>query len=179
MRIEMGDQEPRRDPSRSGALVRRVVFAVAALTSGAALLAGCPGTLDDKEKFTTTGGPGECPEITAYLKTNCGGSGCHGAMLPASNLDLESPGVEERIADKAGMCAGLIANTSDPEASLLYTKLLNPPGCNAQMPFLREELPSNEINCILLWLDTIAPGTPVDAGTQDAADDGPEDAAMD
>jgi hypothetical protein len=177
MRTEMG--EPRRDSSRAGALVRRAVFAAFALTSGAALLAGCPGTLDDKEKFTTTGMTGECPEINAYLKTNCGGAGCHGPTMSASNLDLESPGIEERIADKPGLCAGLLANTSDPESSLLYTKLLSPPGCNSQMPFLREPLPSNDVLCILMWLDTIAPGTPVDAGMQDAQDDGPDDAATD
>ncbi|MCK6592034.1 MAG: hypothetical protein L6Q76_31160 [Polyangiaceae bacterium] len=138
----------------------RAVLGAAAMVSAAALLGGCPGTLTDEEKaqFLTGGGPVECGPIGPFLETNCGGTGCHGAMMPASNLDLVSPGVDERVADKTSLCGGLLANTSDPQASVIYTKLLKTPPCGARMPFFRDPLSDEQAACILTWLEGIEPG---------------------
>jgi hypothetical protein len=145
-----------------------VVIGAVGLFSTAALLAGCPGTLTDEEKAKFTGGGTtfECEEIGPYLTKKCGTAGCHGATTPASNLDLVSPGVEQRIANKTAMCGGLLANTNDPQSSSIYTKLLDPPPCGARMPFLQEKLPDEEIDCVLTWLEGIEGGGPVemDAG---------------
>lgn len=146
--------------STEKSLFQRVLLGATGMMSAAALLAGCPGTLTDEEKAKFTGGGGtfECEAIGPYLETKCGSAGCHGAMTPASNLDLVSPGVDERIADKVSMCGGLLANTSDPPASVIYTKLQEQPPCGAPMPFLQERLPDEEIACILTWLEGIEPG---------------------
>jgi hypothetical protein len=158
-----------------------VILGAVGLTSAAALLAGCPGTLtdDEKAKFTVGGGTFDCEEIGPYLEKKCGNAGCHGATTPSSNLDLVSPGVEARIADKTAMCGGLLANTSDPQASVIYTKLLEMPPCGARMPFLQEALPEEEALCILTWLEGIEGGGPVDMDGGAGGSDGGEGDASD
>jgi uncharacterized membrane protein YgcG len=164
MRIELKDQSPlsaragagRRGARATRALVAKALMGAAALLPLAVMLVGCPGTLDDAEKAKFTGGgSGECPDVKTLLAEKCGGMGCHGPMLPSSNLDLESAGVEGRIVNKSSMCGGFLANTTDPEASVIYTKLLDPPMCGGRMPFLREPLPQSEISCVLEWLGTL------------------------
>ena len=155
---------------RSGLQARglweRAAIAAMGMVSAAALLAGCPGTLTDEEKAQFTGGGPAvpCEAIGPYLAKKCGSAGCHGAMTPASNLDLVSPGVDERIADKTAMCGGFLANTTDPQASVIYTKLLDQPPCGARMPFLQAALPAAEIDCVLTWLEGIEPGSAGGAG---------------
>lgn len=173
--MSIENEEQGGDAACSGrSLWKRVALGVVGLTSVAALLAGCPGTLTDEEKAKFTGGGGtfECPDIYPYLAEKCGTAGCHGATMPTSNLDLVSPGIEGRIANKTALCGGLLANTSDPQASVIFTKLLDPPPCGARMPFLKEALPDAEVDCILTWLEGIEGSAPVeDAGAGDASDD--------
>lgn len=183
MSIETSGRKPPYPPSSpsGGSVWRSVLLGVVALTSAAALLAGCPGTLTDEEKakFTGSGGPTfECEAIGPYLEKKCGSAGCHGATTPASNLDLVSPGVEERIADKTAMCGGLLVNTNDPQASVVYTKLLDPPPCGGRMPFLQEALPSEEIDCVLTWIEGIEPSgmMEMDGGAGGSSGDASDDA---
>src|SRR4051812_2866149 len=94
----------------------------------AAALAGCPGTLKDKERFLVDGGGGgaaPCPDVPAeILAGKCGGNGCHGGTVPAQGLDLESPGVAARVVGKPAMeCTGILADPQDPTGSVIYTKL--------------------------------------------------------
>ncbi|HLM72976.1 MAG TPA: hypothetical protein VK459_09805, partial [Polyangiaceae bacterium] len=85
MSIERGGQNPTpAGAARRGlrSLWRSVILGAVGLTSAAALLAGCPGTLTDEEKAKFTGAAGgtfECEAIGPYLEKKCGNAGCHGA----------------------------------------------------------------------------------------------------
>lgn len=130
-----------------------------ALTLGTLLMtvfAGCPGTLDNKDQFLAGGA--NCPsDVPAFLAQKCGTANCHSSAAPAAMLDLQSPGVEARVTDKTGaQCIGKLANTSDPENSLLYTKLLDPPGCGLRMP-IGAPLSAEEAICIAQWIETLTP----------------------
>lgn len=141
---------------------------------GGLLLAatGCPGTLEDKDRFLADtdgaaldgGGDGAdgpaadgataCGDVVARIfQPQCGSSGCHGAMAPQQALDLVSPGVAARVVGVTGKgCAGALADPSNPQASLLYSKLLARPPCGAQMPLAQPPLGSADVACILAWI---------------------------
>jgi len=121
--------------SRCAALL--LVLAVAAL-----VLSGCPGTLEDKERFlvdaghaghtgsdggsAATGGEaaaagktnsdldaGPCGDVvTRIFVPSCGGTGCHDAKGPQQDLDLVSPGVAARVVGVPGI--GCTATLADP-----------------------------------------------------------------
>jgi len=126
-------------------------------------VAGCPGTLTDKERFLLDGGPdstlpldagGSCGDVVSRIfQPQCGNSGCHGAMAPQQNLDLVSAGVAARVVGVSGTeCSGVLANPASPETSLLYTKLSAHPPCGAQMPLAATPLSSADIACVLQWI---------------------------
>src|SRR5262249_11183603 len=102
----------------------------------------CPGTLQDPERFVhdaATDGPtvdpeagaaaGGCPDVpTQVFAARCGVAGCHSATGPSNGLDLASPNVADRI---TGACAhggaGYLVDPTNPSASVIYKKLMNPP----------------------------------------------------
>jgi hypothetical protein len=134
------------------------------------LLAGCPGKLQDKARFLVDAGdldaadaPGEAgagPELgpcgdvpTRLFVPSCGGTGCHGATAAQQDLDLVSADVASRVVGvQAKVCVGTLADPSNPESSLLYTKLLTGPACGAQMPLARPPLSSTDAACVLSWI---------------------------
>jgi hypothetical protein len=146
-------------------------FAVAA-----SLIAGCPGKLDDKQRFldyvppeagpdaeaTLEAGPGAgggpsngaCGDIIdRVFAPSCGDTGCHGAVAPQQGLDLVSPDVASRVVGVSGKaCVSVLADPANPEASLLYKKLLPAPGCGAQMPLARPPISSEDVACVLAWI---------------------------
>ena len=94
---------------------------------------GCPGRLEDPERFEGDGA-GVCTldvERT-LLPTSCGGGGCHGSSNPAGKLDLESPGVAQRLVNVTSGCEGKpLVGAND---SYLLEKLHPQPSCGALMP---------------------------------------------
>jgi hypothetical protein len=136
------------------------------LAAGAlSLLAGCPGTLADKELYEAAldGGTGRndggadagpCGDIVARIfAPNCGGSSCHGSQAPQQDLDLVSPGVASRVVGIAGKgCSVTLADPADPEGSLIYQKLLPSPPCGATMPLARAPLSRADAACVLGWI---------------------------
>lgn len=147
--------------------------ALLTVVTGGLLLAaaGCPGTLDDKDRFladvdaavdgaddATDALPGDggtaCGDVVARIfQPQCGSSGCHGTMAPQQALDLVSPGVAARVVGATGKgCAGTLADPSNPQASLLYSKLLSRPPCGAQMPLAQPPLGSADVACVLAWI---------------------------
>lgn len=123
------------------------------------LLAGCPGTLDDKERFVVdagsdsndTSGCGDVP--SRIFVPSCGTNGCHGATAPQQGLDLVSPGLDTRLVGvQAKTCSGILADPQNPAGSLLYTKLLAQPSCGARMPLAREPLSDADTACVLGWI---------------------------
>ncbi|MET0792576.1 MAG: hypothetical protein ABW061_13730 [Polyangiaceae bacterium] len=140
-------------------------------------VAGCPGKLEDKQRFldyvpaeagpeaaapleagpgAEAGGPndGPCGDIIdRVFAPSCGDSGCHGAVAPQQGLDLVSPGLAERVVGVAGTaCVSTLADPTNPESSLIYTKLLPTPGCGAQMPLARPALSAEDTACVLAWI---------------------------
>jgi hypothetical protein len=133
------------------------------------ILAGCPGTLENPERFRE----GFCPDIPGEMfPQRCAATGCHGGLEPAAMLDLQSPGVAARLAgvpaagdDCSGM--GTLADPADPEASLLYTKTLESPPCGARMPMVGAPLTEHDRQCLLDWIATLDDVSSADAGAPD------------
>jgi hypothetical protein len=156
----------------------RIVLALLGLGLIAAV-SGCPGSLDNKADFadasfttsnasgsTGTGSVDPCGDVPAdILAAQCGGSGCHGTKNPQNGLDLESPDVAKRVVGVASkLCPGILANPSDPENSIMYTKLLETNVCNARMPLARPALSQKEIDCVKTWIANQGSGTSTGAG---------------
>ncbi len=144
-----------------------------------AAVSGCPGSLDNKADFldagfssasasgsTGTGVVDPCGDVPAdILAAKCGGSGCHGTKNPQNGLDLESPDVASRVVGVAAtLCPGTLAKPSDPENSIIYTKLLETNVCSARMPLARPALSQKEIDCVKTWIGNQGSGTSTGAG---------------
>ena len=148
---------------------RSAVFVVGTAL-GVLLLTGCPGTLDDKERFMVDAGSagrasndaaapsgaglGSCGDVvTRIFVPSCGGTGCHGATGPQNDLDLVSPGVAARVVGVSGIgCASPLADPANPEASLIYQKLSPTPPCGSPMPLARPALSEEDAACVLAWI---------------------------
>ncbi len=121
---------------------------------GLLALAGCPGRLDDPEKFE----PGcHLNTETDILVPKCGLSGCHDAITKQNMLDLASPGISTRL---KGMSSG-ICEAPEPLTKLMLSKISPMPSCGVQMPFAGGTLDGGEIECLTDYLDAIA----ADGGT--------------
>ena len=149
------------------------------MTLSTLLLTGCPGTLENKERFLLdagdpgsgghdTGGgnrdaaapagagatSGACGDVTARIFVpSCGGTGCHGAVGTQQNLDLVSPGVAGRVVGVSGTgCLSTLADPANPEASLIYQKLSPTPPCGSPMPLARPALSDADVACVVAWI---------------------------
>lgn len=151
--------------------ISRVAFAVAIACS----LTACPGRLERPERFGL-GGSGDAgsspgpdggsvapgtdagpsgPSAAEILAMRCAGSGCHGALSPALGLDLESPGLRDRMVDVAAVgCSGqTLVVAGDPASSYLFTKMSSDtPACGSRMPLLRDALPADELATVEAWI---------------------------
>jgi len=153
-------------------LARRICLLAVALMALFGVGA-CPGTLADTEQFLVDAtsdataddsgvgaGPDggnvadSCGDVpTRIFQAQCGNAGCHGTGATQEGLDLVSPGLTTRVVGVSGKgCSGLLANPSQPEVSLLYTKLSAQPPCGAQMPIGRSPLGSADVTCVLKWI---------------------------
>src|SRR2546428_13784966 len=88
-------------------------FSRAVFVSSAVCLAllGCAGSLDHPERFANLGqgpdaGPvnppsdGGCDPVVDIFPLSCSSSSCHSAQSQQGNLDLESPGLPNRLVGK-------------------------------------------------------------------------------
>jgi hypothetical protein len=100
-------------------------------------------------------------DIPKLFAERCSGSSCHGnGGTVAADLDLISPNVEERVSGAPGSgCMGVLADPANPEASLLYTKLLETPNCGARMPLAGQPLEADELLCMRDWISGLLPPT--------------------
>ena len=89
-------------PSTMAALSRteirlRAMAAMMTIGACAVFFLGCPGELENPERFIDGGIPQTCPDITRELfPQRCAGSICHEGTNPAGGLDLIAPDVEAR-----------------------------------------------------------------------------------
>ena len=128
------------------------------------LVAGCPGTLRDKELYEAAldgaradgagGDAGPCGDVVARIFVpTCGGTSCHSAQAPQQDLDLVSPGLASRVVGVAAKgCAVMLADPADPEGSLIYLKLSPTPPCGSPMPLARPPLSRADAACVLAWI---------------------------
>jgi hypothetical protein len=166
------------------------------LVLAACVLVACPGTLDPNQfgaQLGTSGGapvadagnvapltdassPSACPDVpTAVFGQVCGGA-CHAGATQQSNLDLASPNVAQRLLGKSAIGGGgLLLDPTNPEASVVYTKMTSTPPFGARMPSApAQPLDDATTACVLTWVKTAAqPGTPLDDGGSDAEADAP------
>lgn len=142
--------------------IKAVFSGLVALTC-VALLAGCPGKLRDPERFGDGGvdgggGGSDCGDVPVdILAAKCAGSSCHSGSTPAQKLDLVLPDVAKRVVGvQATECKGPLADPSDPEGSVLYTKVAPGSTCGSRMP-LGASLSDAEIACIKEWIGAQTP----------------------
>jgi hypothetical protein len=140
------------------------------LALAASALVACPGTLDPNEfrAQPTTGGPpvadagdasspGACADVpSTVLGQVCGGA-CHAGPTPTSNLDLASPNVAQRLLGKPAMGGGLLLDPTNPEASVVYTKVTSSPPFGGRMPpSPAQPLDDATVACVRDWVKAAA-----------------------
>lgn len=142
----------------------------AAFACSLALL-GCAGPLDHPERFAYLGSPqdagdgtvassdGGCDPVTDIFPPNCTTGACHSAQSQQANLDLESPGLPQRLVNKAAHGGpGLLIDKSNPGQSVLYLKLTDTPPFQFQMPLGSPPLSPDELSCVQAWIQAaVAP----------------------
>lgn len=140
----------------------RTVMPTITIIGAAILFLGCPGELEDPERFLDGGLPQTCPDIPNELFVQrCAGSICHEGANAAAGLDLIAPNVESRLVDKQGRdCPGLLVDPVLPETSLLYQKLLPLPDCGSPMPIGQPTLNGFELECVREWIASRTPTSP-------------------
>ena len=120
-------------------------------------LAGCPGSLEDPQRFADQFGGG-CPDVPALFQSSCASAGCHSTSDLAGSLDLASPMVFGRLSGKmAAGGPGLLIDPDQPEASVLYSKLTAAPPFGSRMPLAAEALDDATVACVLAWIDGESP----------------------
>ncbi|MEZ4254141.1 MAG: hypothetical protein R3A78_00270 [Polyangiales bacterium] len=155
-------------------VLREGSFAVAlpVFTLWLALLVGCPGSLENKERFLTNGGGGNdagendsstgggaCDgfdlatdlfQVTGTATTaGCQGAACHDGVSPP---DLSGA---DPFAALMGMtsvtCGGRpYIDTADPQNSVIYDKMANDAPCSGgRMPSGGPKLTDAQLNCVL------------------------------
>jgi len=128
------------------------------------LLASCAGSLADPERFAyldggndgggvVPTGDGGCDPVPTIFVPSCATSACHTAQTQQANLDLQSPGLPQRLVEKpASGGPGYLIDSLDPGKSVLYLKVTSSPPFNFQMPLGSPPLSSDEVACIRTWV---------------------------
>lgn len=126
---------------------------------GAAVLvtSGCPGTLENPERFDAGTGPTGCPDIaTVLIPQRCSISGCHNTMTAAGELDMEAPNLAERVVDvEAAGCDGLLVDSENLEESVMYKVVVQDGTTCLPMPQVGAALTADEAQCFLDFLGTL------------------------
>jgi hypothetical protein len=145
--------------------------------------AGCPGNLENPERFTDAaadavtpaddaGDGGGCPDVPSDIFGKvCATAGCHNATDKSQGLDLQSPNVGTRLAGACARGGGYLIDPTNPRASVMYTKLTATPPFGGRMP-TGQALDDTQLACVLAFisaqkgtLQNCDGGTPVtDAG---------------
>ncbi len=149
------------------------------LALAAALLTGCPGSIDDPSRFRNVAGT--CPsdfdvEVDLFRQT-CAQLGCHtgGPTLAAAGLDLGAPGVGPRLlAHRSSECGGrALVDPYHLGDSYLVEKVdEDVPACGERMPDGMEPLNPVERACLGEYLEALVASHAGDAAVPPPADAG-------
>lgn len=100
-------------------------------------------------------------DVEALLASTCTDAGCHASMNPANGLDLQSPGVADRInGQQSPVCSGeVVVVGGDPASSYILDKLRGeqPASCGVRMPSGKAPLSDAEIDAIADWIAGLPP----------------------
>jgi hypothetical protein len=157
----------------------------------AAVLSGCPGSIDEemfrssREGSTRTdataneGGAGACPSGVNdvhrdLIVPKCATAGCHSTMARAGALDLESANLGSRligVAATSAACAprALVTVNGATVDGVFFGRLLEAPPCGLRMPLGMPGLTAQEIECMKGYMRTLPSGPAGDAGAMDAS----------
>jgi hypothetical protein len=126
---------------------------------GAILLAACAGRLDEEAFRAQAVGDCDVADVHAEIIVPICTGACHSTDARIAELDLEAPDVATRLRDQPAAretCDALLIDTGDPAASLIATKVVQPPaGCGASMP-PTGALPAEDVACIQAWIAEVA-----------------------
>jgi hypothetical protein len=128
-------------------------------TSGSANAGG--GAAGDGAEPVGGGSGGGCDAFNTIIAERCGSSGCHNAGSPQGAFAVSEEGVVDFV-DKpstkgAGACDQVFIDSSNPEDSLLYTRLFSADcGGILSMPLTGDQLTEAESDCMLSWLQQFA-----------------------
>jgi hypothetical protein len=134
------------------------------VSTGAVILSGCPGAIEDPAPFLMFEGS-TCPDTYDVERDlfagTCGQLACHsgGPALAASGLDLASPGIGPRImAHRSEDCGGrALVDPGDLDGSYLLQKIDHEmPACGDRMPSGLEPLSGLERACLRDYLAALA-----------------------
>lgn len=182
--LEATEARRRQNRSATGSSWRRWAlagfgtFALVALS----VLPGCPGNLENPERFSDGGTMMPADNIPACLANifsakqppgKCAGNGCHsagGTLELGGDLDLTSPGVGARLLNASATHAGVdldggatcppakLIDAANPAASWLLVKINGAQGtCGSAMPQVGT-LTSTEKKCISDYVMMAATG---------------------
>jgi hypothetical protein len=105
----------------------------------------------------SAGGGGVC-DAFPILQRSCGLPGCHAAGVSQGEFAASEDGVVDFVdqtSTRGAMCGSFI-NSSNPEESLIYSRLFEA-GCgNLSMPLTGDPLTAEESDCVLSWLQQFA-----------------------
>ena len=140
------------------------IWRSACACSAALFMAGCAGALEDLSRFDyldagpgsdagVSHGDGGCDPVATIFIPSCTTSTCHSSRAQQGNLDLESPGLPQRLLNlQASGGPGLIIDTKNPDQSVIYTKVTATPPFKFQMPLGAPPLSADEVTCIQQWV---------------------------
>jgi hypothetical protein len=133
-------------------------------SSAALLLVGCAGSLEDPSRFAyldagppsdggVSQGDGGCDAVATVFIPNCTTSTCHSKSSQQGHLDLESPGLPQRLLNvRASGGPGLVIDLQNPDQSVIYTKVTSTPPFGFRMPLGAPPLSAGDIGCIRQWV---------------------------
>ena len=124
---------------------------------------GCAGTLEDPERFSAVMSAETCAEpVPTILARSCGTGGCHSTADKAQGLDLQSPGVAERLRGANAAGGGKLIDPAEPARSVLYTKLMKAPPFGGRMPYGAQAFDDATLACVLSWVSAQGRGATAD-----------------
>jgi hypothetical protein len=140
---------------------------------------GCPANLEDPGRFTSQATSGSCPDVPqAVLLPDCATANCHSTADKMQGLDLQSPNVASRLVGVSSTEGpGLLIDPSNPQASVIYTKLTASPPFGVRMPFSQPPLADATTACVLAWVTAQVDGGAGDASASETDASAGDDAA--
>lgn len=101
-------------------------------------------------------------DVPSLFQSSCDGALCHGSQSPRADLDLVSPGVDQRlfhVAASSNCDERKLVVPGHPEQSVLYLKVSkDEPFCGDKMP-LNRHLSPDELSCLREYINNAGTDT--------------------